>query len=101
MPDEKVHLFDRPENVKRLLRLLYLCCAILLALDFFLHRHSSFFWEKLPGFYPFYGFVGCVVLVLVAKWLRTLLMRPPDYYDRMESGAGPESRAAREHDRHD
>ena len=97
MADEKVHLFDRPENVQRVLRLLYFCCAILLALDFFLHRHTSFFWERLPGFYPLYGFVGCVVLVLVAKWLRTLLMRPPDYYDRIELEAGD----SKEPERHD
>ena len=32
-------------------------------------------------FYPVYGFVGCVVLVLVAKWMRSFLMRPEDYYD--------------------
>ena len=28
-----------------------------------------------------FGFVVCVALVLAAKWLRTLLMRPEDYYD--------------------
>ena len=28
-----------------------------------------------------YGFVACVFLVLMAKLLRRILMRPEDYYD--------------------
>lgn len=38
-------------------------------------------WEKLWVFYPIYGFVGCVVLVVIATWMRTFLMRSEDYYD--------------------
>lgn len=81
MDDKKQHLFDKPENIKRLLRLLYICCAIALALDFVIHRHTVHSWETLWGFYALYGFVGCVLLVLVAKWMRTFLMRPEDYYE--------------------
>lgn len=80
-PREKQHLFDRPENVNRLLRGFYVVCALLLLLDFFLHRHVSHDWENLPGFYAIYGFVACVLLVLIAKQLRKLLMRREDYYD--------------------
>lgn len=78
---DNVHLFDNPRNVKRLMRGLYVCCALLFVLDFVLHRHSEHPWEWLWGFYPVYGFIGCVILVLVAKWMRYLVMRPPDYYD--------------------
>jgi hypothetical protein len=53
----------------------------LLLLDFVLHRHISHSWEHLPGFYAFYGFVACVLLVLVAKEMRTVLKRREDYYD--------------------
>lgn len=87
MKDEKKHLFDDPKNVKRLLHMLYLCCAVLLVLDFVIHRHTLHEWEKLWFFYPIYGFVGCVVLVLVATWMRTFLMRPEDYYDNKPSEA--------------
>ena len=80
MENEKKYLFDKPQNIKRLLYLLYGCCALLLLLDFVIHRHVSHNWEYLWGFYPLYGFVGCVVLVLVATWMRTFLMRPEDYY---------------------
>ena len=52
----------------------------MLVLDFVIHRHVMHSWENLWGFYPLYGFVGCVVLVLVATWMRTFLMRPENYY---------------------
>jgi hypothetical protein len=79
--DEKQYLFDKPENVNRLLRGFYILCGLLVALDFFVHRHISHDWEHLPGFYAIFGFVACVLLVLVAKEMRKVLMRKEDYYD--------------------
>ena len=84
MNDEKKYIFDNPDNVKRVLQILVACCVLLFALDFVIHRHVMHSWENLWGFYPIYGFVGCVILVLVAKWMRTFLMRPEDYYDEGE-----------------
>ncbi|MBU1565238.1 MAG: hypothetical protein KJ630_06380 [Proteobacteria bacterium] len=78
------HIFDKPGNVQRVLYALYGCCAALFILDFIIHRHKIHPWEGLLGFYAVYGFVGCVVLVLVAKWMRLFLMRDEDYYDREE-----------------
>jgi len=85
MENEKKYLFDNPKNIKRLLHILYGVCASLLMLDFVIHRHVYHSWENLWGFYPLYGFVGCVVLVLVATWMRTFLMRSEDYYDDQDS----------------
>ena len=87
--NEKQYLFDNPKNVKRLLYIVYACCAVLVLLEFVIHRHIYHSWEELFGFYPIYGFVGCVVLVLVAKWMRTFLMRDEDYYDKLESKQHP------------
>lgn len=84
MDNEKKYLFDKPQNIKRLLYILYASCALLFVLDFVVHRHVYHRWENLWGFYPIYGFVGCVVLVLIAKWMRTFLMRPEDYYDNQD-----------------
>ncbi len=64
----------------RLLRVLFAVSAVLVALDLFVHRHTEHPWEHVIAFYPLYGFVGIVVLVLVAKVLRALVMRPEDYY---------------------
>ena len=38
-------------------------------------------WEALFGFYGIYGFVACVILVLLAKEMRRILMRREDYYE--------------------
>ncbi|WP_461481825.1 hypothetical protein [Porticoccus sp.] len=87
MNSEKPHFFDKPGNVRLVLRALFACCVLLLALDFVIHRHVYHSWENLWGFYALYGFVGCVLLVLVAKWMRTFLMRDADYYLRREQAA--------------
>ena len=81
MDNRKKYFFDHQRNVKRLLLCLYFVCGLLFALDFLIHRHVSHSWENVWGFYPVYGFVGCVVLVLIARWMRTFLMRPYDYYN--------------------
>ena len=78
---EKKYLFDDPGNVNRLLRSFYVICILLVVVDFFVHRHVEMAWENLPAFYALYGFVACVVLVLLAKLMRKIVMRKEDYYD--------------------
>lgn len=80
-PDEKKDFFDKPENVKLILRVFYVLSALLVIVDFFYHRHVEHPWEKVPAFYAIYGFVACVVLVLIATQMRKLVMRKEDYYD--------------------
>lgn len=80
-PAEPPGMWDRKESVSRLLNALYALCAVLVTLDIFVHRHAEHPWEHVVEFYPLYGFVGIVVLVLAAKGLRRLVMRPEDYYD--------------------
>ena len=79
--NEKQYLFDNPRNVKRLLRGFYAVCVLLLVLDLVVHRHVVHSWEILPEFYAVFGFVACVVLVLVATQMRKVVMRKEDYYD--------------------
>ena len=78
---KKRHLFDSPRNVKRAIYLLYAVCGLSLVADFFVHRHLEHPWEGMFGFYAIYGFVACVLLVLIATQMRKLLMRRDDYYD--------------------
>lgn len=82
--DEKKYLFDNPRNVSRLLSGFYIICGILFIADFIVHRHTVHPWEGFPAFYAIYGFVACVLLVVVAKEMRKLLMRKEDYYDMKE-----------------
>ena len=88
-PENKTHVFDDPGNVKRLIGSFFAVCAVLIALDLVFHRegHLSFASDSFPvegwfGFYATYGFVACVLLVLIAKVIRKLLMRGEDYYER-------------------
>ena len=80
--DKKQYLFDDPKNVKRVVRGLIAVCLILFGLDAVLHRHEVHPWEGMFGFYAIYGFVACVILVLLAKEMRKLVMRGEDYYDK-------------------
>ncbi len=91
-PKEREHCFDRPGNVRLVLRVLFGVCALLFSLDLVSLglrlagvgelRHAERAWEGLPGFYAIFGFVACVALVLTAKQMRKILMRSEDYYDR-------------------
>ncbi len=79
---EKKYLFDNPKNVKILLGCFYASLVVLLLVEFLLHKHPHFGWEAWPEFFAVYGFVACVVLVIVAKYfLRPLVKRNEDYYD--------------------
>ena len=71
---------DRPGNPKKIIWMLAAACAIVFALDFTYEKHGYFQWEHLPGFFAIFGFVGFTGLILLAKLLRKLIMRPEDYY---------------------
>ena len=90
--NEKEYFFDKPRNVRLVLRMLVVACVVVFSLDIvdlFLRwtgvgelRHAERSWEGLPGFYAIFGFVACVALVLAAKeLLRKAVMRDEDYYD--------------------
>lgn len=80
--ESKRYWLDRPENVTRLYRGLWIVGALLAIFDLVVHRHAEAGFDGWFGFYAAYGFVACVGLVLAAKVLRRLVMRPEDYYDR-------------------
>ncbi len=88
MSQEKQHIFDNPNNVRRVVHALVGICIVLLAVDFFYERHAARAWEGLIGFYAFYGFVACVALVLIAKEMRKVVMRSEDYYIKDDKGDG-------------
>jgi len=89
---QKPYLFDNPRNVRRVVLGLVGACVILAGLDLVLHRHISHPWEAMIGFYAVYGFVACVLLVLLAKEMRKVLIRKEDYYDAPSPGDDPPSR---------
>ncbi len=45
------------------------------------HPHPQA-WDAVPLFYAFYGFTGCIVIIVVSKALgKAALQKPEDYYD--------------------
>lgn len=82
MEAEKRYWLDRKANVDRIYHSVWVICVLLLVIDPFIHKHGEFAFEEWFGFYGFYGFVACVGLVLLAKLMRRVLMRPEDYYER-------------------
>lgn len=73
---------EQPQTIRKITIALAVISALLLVIDIWIHKHSDFALEHLWGFYGFFGLVGCLVLVMVAKGFRALLMRGEDYYDR-------------------
>jgi hypothetical protein len=79
---EPTYWLDDRRNVDRLVRGFYAVCALLIGIDVFVPKHGPYALEHWFGFYGWFGFAACVALVLIAKQLRRILMRPENYYDR-------------------
>ncbi|MEM7013215.1 MAG: hypothetical protein AAF585_17220 [Verrucomicrobiota bacterium] len=89
--EDKKGWFDHKENVRKVIFGLFILCAgfILVDVVFWVikfHGHPYFKWETWPGFYAVYGFVACVLLVFVSRFLlRPLVKRREDFYGKSDS----------------
>jgi hypothetical protein len=63
------------------LRIFYASLVLLIVLDFFVDKHPHFGFDGAPSFSAAYGFISCVLLVLVAKVLRLFMMKDENHYD--------------------
>ena len=73
--------FDNQKNVDKLILGIFGICLVLLGIDLFYEKHSQVFVEGLFGFYCFYGFVICFVIVLGGNILRRIVLRKENFYD--------------------
>ncbi|NNG71753.1 hypothetical protein HLI18_17815 [Rhizobium laguerreae] len=79
-----VNFFGNEEHANQRRRLFYLLLVLTVIADFLVHReHAEYLWDRLPGWSAAYGFLSCVLLIFVSKFLghRAGLMRREDYYD--------------------
>ena len=67
-------------GLRKALWIFFAFCAALTLLDLVIHKHGDYWWNFF-GFHSFFGFVACFALVVIAKSMRTILMRDEDYYD--------------------
>ena len=81
-----MNLIDIIEKLrtKTVKKLAYGILVLLVAADFIIPRHEiHFFGDKVPGFWSLFGFISCVLIIVVSKWLGHLwLVRDEDYYDK-------------------
>jgi drug/metabolite transporter (DMT)-like permease len=82
MNDQRRYWLDEPRNVSRVFWGLAAVCALLVVLGLFVEHHAHFGWERWPGAYAVFGFVAFFAIVMAGKYLRLLLRRDEDYYDR-------------------
>ncbi|MEX1035415.1 MAG: hypothetical protein WDZ54_05625 [Sneathiella sp.] len=85
--DEKKYWLEEPRNINRIFYGVIFLCAlvalpkILSLLDILLYRQGKFEAADFFVFYTFFGVVGYVTMIFIAKKLRKFLMRDEDYYD--------------------
>jgi len=79
---KELSFLDSPENRQKVRRYFFVLLAVLLVIDFFIHKHAEFPWEGAPEFYAVYGFTACVSLIFIAKLLRFFVKRGEDYYKK-------------------
>ena len=80
-------------TVKHLFGVLYGCLLLSIIAGFFvllyLHPEVHFCWERLPVFSAVYGFIGCIVIILVSRAIgHLLLLKDEDYYEKREKLLG-------------
>ncbi|MDX1496096.1 MAG: hypothetical protein R3352_00940 [Salinisphaeraceae bacterium] len=80
-PQQEKLFWLRKPVVNTLIYILCALCAASILLDLVIHRHEIVSFAEFFGFYGWFGFIACVALVLAAKIMRRVLMRPEDYYD--------------------
>lgn len=72
------------DRLKLVIRLSFVGLALLVAWDvlFVSKEHAHTAVERIPGFWAVFGFVACVVIIIVSKWYGHLgIMTREDYYD--------------------
>ena len=79
-----VDFFGDEEYAGQRRGLFYLVLVLIVVADFLVFReHAEYLWDRLPGWSAAYGFLSCVLLIFVSKFLghQGGLMRREDYYD--------------------
>ena len=64
-------------------RIAYAVLIFIIIIDFFIARHEiHFFGDSIPGFWSLFGFVACILIILISKWIGRLgIMQDENYYN--------------------
>ena len=84
MLEKVVNFIGDEKNAKTNKIILYVILVVVFASDFLVHReHVHYIWDQIPGWGAVYGFVSCVLIIVVSKFFghQGKLMKKEDYYD--------------------
>ncbi len=74
------------DRLKLVIRLCYVGLGLLVLWDALLvHKEHAHTWAEMniPGFWSIFGFISCVLIIIVSKWFGHLgIMTREDYYDK-------------------
>ena len=74
--------FEKKNRLRVVLFAFVSLCVGLFIIDFFVKRYIYFEVEGLYNFYSIYGFVMFSIIIFGSRFLRFLLGRPENYYDK-------------------
>ncbi|HPQ97659.1 MAG: hypothetical protein KDI44_05430 [Thiothrix sp.] len=85
-PQSRKHGLSHAENLLRFRKIWIGVLLLVLLPEFFVHHHAYFEAQGIHidaswGFHAWFGFLACVLLVLIARVLGFFLKRKDDYYD--------------------
>ncbi len=78
----KQHWLVRTSTIRLLWLIFIAVLAITVIVGLFVGSHGHFHLDGSFGFYAWYGFATCIIMIVVAKLLGRLLHRKDSYYDR-------------------
>ena len=64
-------------------RIAYAMLILIIIIDFFIPRYKiHFLGDEIPGFWSLFGFVACILIILISKWIGRLgIVQDENYYN--------------------
>ena len=64
-------------------RIAYAMLILIIVIDYFIPRHEiHFIGDGITGFWSLFGFVACILIILISKWIGRLgIMQDENYYN--------------------
>jgi len=79
-----VNFFGEKRHAKLRWRLLQVVLVLIVIADaLVVHPHTQFPWQAVPGYSAAFGFISCVAIIFISKFIGHSggIMRDEDYYD--------------------
>ena len=88
MSDQPENFLSRPKTIRRLWQVFILVLALTVLAQFIFDIKGYFTIDGWFGFGAVYGFLSCLLMVLLAKLLGRLVKRPESYYQENDEENG-------------